>query len=54
MNKTGEIHEDMGMIGYDRARERFVFRQFHVEGFVNLRGREQVRREQVHGAGRWG
>jgi hypothetical protein len=34
-NKTGEIHHDMGMIGYDKARTKFVFRQFHVEGFVN-------------------
>jgi hypothetical protein len=34
-NKTGEIHQDMGMIGYDKARKRFVFRQFHTEGFVN-------------------
>ena len=25
----------MGMIGYDRARKKFVFRQFHQEGFVN-------------------
>ncbi len=34
-NKSGEVHEDMGMIGYDKARKAFVFRQFHVEGFVN-------------------
>ena len=34
-NKTGEVHHDMGMIGYDKARKKFVFRQFHVEGFVN-------------------
>ena len=34
-NKTGEIHQDMGMIGYDKARKRLVFRQFHQEGFVN-------------------
>jgi hypothetical protein len=34
-NKSGEIHHDMGMIGYDKARKRFVFRQFHQEGFVN-------------------
>jgi len=25
----------MGMIGYDKARTKFVFRQLHVEGFVN-------------------
>lgn len=34
-NPQGEIHEDLGLISYDRARETFVFRQFHVEGFVN-------------------
>ena len=34
-NKKGEVHHDMGMIGYDRARRRLVFRQFHQEGFVN-------------------
>ena len=32
---TGEVHEDRGYIGFDRARRRFVYRQFHVEGFVN-------------------
>ena len=25
----------MSMISYDAARKRFVFRQFHIEGFVN-------------------
>lgn len=25
----------MGMIGYHKAREKFVFRQFHLERFVN-------------------
>lgn len=34
-NPTGETHEDVGYISFDRARRRFVFRQFHVEGFVN-------------------
>ncbi len=32
---TGEVHEDRGFIGFDRARRRYVYRQFHVEGFVN-------------------
>jgi hypothetical protein len=41
MNKAGEIHHDMGMIGYDKARKRFVFRQFHVEGFVNTYVQEE-------------
>ena len=34
-NPKGEVHEDWGMISYDRVRKAFVLRQFHVEGFVN-------------------
>ena len=34
-NSEGEIHEDWGIISYDGSREKFVFRQFHAEGFVN-------------------
>ena len=34
-NPKGETHEDEGWFSYDRARKRVVFRQFHVEGFVN-------------------
>lgn len=34
-NPEGEIHEDAGFISYDRTRGRYVFRQFHGEGFVN-------------------
>lgn len=34
-NPNGEIHEDWGLISYDSARETYIFRQFHVEGFVN-------------------
>lgn len=34
-NPKGEIHEDLGYISFDKARHCFVFRQFHVEGFVN-------------------
>ena len=33
-NPKGEIHEDVGYFGLDRARKLIVFRQFHVEGFV--------------------
>lgn len=33
-NPKGETHEDRGFFGYDDARKRLVFRQFHVEGFV--------------------
>ena len=25
----------MSVISYDRARQRYIFRQFHTEGFVN-------------------
>ena len=34
-NPKGEIHEDWGMISFDRSRKQFVLRQFHAEGFVN-------------------
>ncbi len=34
-NPQGEVHEDWGVFSYDKARETFVLRQFHVEGFVN-------------------
>jgi hypothetical protein len=34
-NPKGETHEDEGFFSFDRARKRIVFRQFHVEGFVN-------------------
>jgi hypothetical protein len=41
-NPSGEIHEDWGVISYDRARETYVFRQFHIEGFVNQYLLDQV------------
>ena len=34
-NPKGEVHEEWGLISYDRARETYIFRQFHIEGFVN-------------------
>jgi hypothetical protein len=34
-NPKGERHEDIGFFSFDTARKRLVFRQFHVEGFVN-------------------
>ncbi len=37
-NPTGETHEDIGFFSFDRSRKRVVFRQFHVEGFVNQNG----------------
>ena len=41
-NPKGEIHEDWGLISYDRARETYVFRQFHIEGFVNQYVLDQI------------
>jgi hypothetical protein len=32
---SGEVHEDLGIISYDKGRKTFVLRQFHIEGFVN-------------------
>jgi hypothetical protein len=34
-NPKGEEHEDIGIFSFDTARKRIVFRQFHIEGFVN-------------------
>jgi hypothetical protein len=34
-NPKGEVHEDIGLISFDRGRKAFVMRQFHKEGFVN-------------------
>lgn len=34
-NPKGEVHDDLGYISLDRARKLLVFRQFHVEGYVN-------------------
>jgi hypothetical protein len=34
-NAKGEQHEDLGIFSFDRSRKQMVFRQFHVEGFVN-------------------
>ena len=33
-NPKGEVHEDLGFFGYDRALKKLTLRQFHVEGFV--------------------
>lgn len=30
----GYHHEDFGYISYDKRRRTFVYRQFHIEGFV--------------------
>ena len=34
-NPSGEVHEELGLIGFDQARSQYVLREFHVEGFVN-------------------
>jgi hypothetical protein len=34
-NPQGEVHQDWGVISFDQTRKKYVFRQFHVEGFVN-------------------
>jgi len=34
-NPKGEVHQDWGMMSFDKARKQFVLRQFHTEGFVN-------------------
>jgi hypothetical protein len=34
-NPQGEIHEDIGLLGYDEARETHILREFHGEGYVN-------------------
>ncbi len=34
-NQAGEVHEEIGYISYDRSRDKFVLREFHVEGYVN-------------------
>ncbi|MBI5476251.1 MAG: hypothetical protein HY964_05885 [Ignavibacteriales bacterium] len=34
-NPKGEVHEDVGYISFDKLRNTFILRQFHIEGFVN-------------------
>ena len=34
-NPKGEVHEHRGFFSFDRAKKTVIFRQFHVEGFVN-------------------
>lgn len=38
----GYHHEDFGVISYDKTRKKFVFRQFHIEGFVNHYSLESI------------
>lgn len=41
-NPKGETHEDAGFVSFDRGAKKFVFRQFHTEGFVNHYVQESV------------
>ena len=34
-NPKGEVHEHRGFFSFDRAKKTVIFRQFHIEGFVN-------------------
>lgn len=34
-NPKGEVHQDWGMMSFDKGRKNFVLRQFHIEGLVN-------------------
>ncbi len=34
-NPQGQIHEDWGFFSHDNARQTFIYRQFHNEGFVH-------------------
>ncbi len=34
-NPNGEVHEHRSFLSFDRARKAVIFRQFHIEGFVN-------------------
>ncbi len=41
-NPKGETHVDHSVISYDKARKKYVMRQFHVEGFVNQYVLEEI------------
>lgn len=34
-NPQGEIHEEIGYINYNNIEQKFMLREFHVEGYVN-------------------
>lgn len=49
-NPEGEVHEEIGYISYDSQRRLYVFREFHVEGYVNqyvLSGLEAGKRKMI-------
>jgi hypothetical protein len=41
----GEIHEDIGYISFNATENRFMLRQFHVEGYIN-----EYKMEKLDGA----
>ena len=34
-NPEGEVHDELGLISFDRGRQQYILREFHVEGYVN-------------------
>lgn len=41
-NPKGEVHEDYGIISFDKTRKIFVLRQFHIEGFINQYAQDSI------------
>jgi hypothetical protein len=46
-NPEGEVHEEIGFISYDRTRDVFILREFHVEGYVNQYVSEDVEADKL-------
>lgn len=46
-NPKGEIHHDHTVISFDKNRQKFVMRQFNVEGFVNQYVLEEAAPERL-------
>lgn len=46
-NPKGEVHEHRGFFSFDRAKKTVIFRQFHVEGFVNQYALQPVSKSGV-------
>jgi hypothetical protein len=34
-NPQGEVHEEIGFLSFDQNRQKYILREFHVEGYVN-------------------
>ena len=47
-NPSGEVHEELGFISFDKGRSQYVLREFHVEGYVNQYVLEQDRVDKTH------